>query len=50
MAFEGDSGRAAAIRLEKELVEDTPSPTHLVEDLAIQDEARKNLAAWKAAL
>ena len=50
MAGDGDSGRAAAIRLEKELVADTPSPAHLVEDIAIQDEARKNLAAWKAAL
>jgi hypothetical protein len=50
MAGDGDAGRTAAIRLEKDLVADTPSPTHLVEDLAIQDEARKNLAAWKAAL
>ncbi len=42
------SGKAEAIRIEAELVADTPSPAHLVEDLAIQDEAKKNLAAWKA--
>jgi hypothetical protein len=49
MAGDGAAGRMAAIRIEKELVADSPSPGHLVEDLAIQDEARKNLAAWKAA-
>lgn len=48
LAGEGASGRAEAIRIEKELVADSPSPAHLVEDLAIQDEAKKNLAAWKA--
>jgi hypothetical protein len=44
-----DGDRAAkseAIQIEKELVADSPSPGHLVEDLAIQEEARKDLAAW----
>ena len=45
----GDSAaRAEAIQIETDLVADTPSRSHLVEDLAIQDEAKKNLAAWKA--
>ena len=45
---DGDAAeRAEAIRIEAELVADAPSPGHLVEDLAIQDEAKKNLATWK---
>ena len=48
LAADGPSGRAEAIRIEKEIVADVPSPGHLVEDLAIQDEAKKNLLAWKA--
>lgn len=48
LAADGASERAEAIRIERELVADSPAPTHLVEDLAIQDEAKKNLAAWKA--
>ena len=48
----GDGGaaeRAEAVRIEEGLVADAPSPGHLVEDLSIQEEARKNLAKWKAA-
>jgi tetratricopeptide (TPR) repeat protein len=48
LAADGASGRAEAIRIERELIADSPAPSHLVEDLAIQDEAKKNLAAWKA--
>lgn len=48
LAADGASGREEAIRIERELVADSPAPAHLVEDLAIQDEAKKNLAAWKA--
>jgi hypothetical protein len=39
--------KAEAIRLEEGLVGDAPSPQHLIEDLKIQDDARKNLEAWK---
>jgi hypothetical protein len=48
LAAGGPSGRAEAIRIEKEIVAEAPSPGHLVEDLAIQDEAERNLLAWKA--
>ena len=48
LAADGPAGRAEAIRIEKEIVTDAPSPGHLVEDLAIQDEAKNNLLAWKA--
>jgi hypothetical protein len=48
LAADGPAGRAEAIRIAKELVADAPSPGHLVEDLAIQDEAKRNLIAWKA--
>jgi len=46
LADQGGAGKAEAIRIEKEILADTPSPGHLVEDLAIQAEARKNLSAW----
>lgn len=42
--------KAEAIRIEKELVADAPSPGHLVEDLAIQEEARRDLRAWSSRL
>ena len=48
LAADGSAGRAEAIRIEKELVADAPSPGHLVEDLSIQEEAKRNLLAWKA--
>jgi len=36
-----------AVKLEEGIVNDAPSPSSLIEDLKIQDDARKNLAAWK---
>ena len=39
--------RAEGIAIEEAVVADAPSPGHLVEELAIQEEARKNLAKWK---
>lgn len=48
LAAGGSGGRAEAIRIEKALVADAPSPNHLVEDLSIQEEARRNLLAWRA--
>jgi hypothetical protein len=41
--------KAEAVSLEQGLVEDSPSPQRLIEDLTIQEEARKNLEAWKKA-
>jgi tetratricopeptide (TPR) repeat protein len=46
LADRGGAGKAEAIRIEKEILADAPSPGHLVEDTSIQAEARKNLAAW----
>jgi tetratricopeptide (TPR) repeat protein len=40
------AGKAEAIRIEKEIVADAPSPGHVVEDTSIQAEAKKNLTAW----
>jgi hypothetical protein len=46
---DGDrTAKSEAIQIERELVADAPSPGHLVEDLAIQEEARRDLAAWSA--
>ena len=39
--------RAEAIKIEEGVVADSPSPGYLVEELAIQIEAKKNLAKWK---
>ena len=36
-----------AIRLEEQIVRDTPSEGHLVEELTLRDEARDNLERWK---
>lgn len=41
--------KAEAIALEEDLQKDSPSPMHLVEDVQIQEDARRNLAAWKKA-
>ena len=46
LAGQGGAGKAEAIRIEKEILADAPSPGHLVEDTSIQAEAKKNLAAW----
>jgi hypothetical protein len=46
----GDAGeQAEAVKLEEGLLDDSPSPQRLVEDLTIQEEARKNLEDWKKA-
>jgi hypothetical protein len=47
LADGGPAERAEAVRIEESLAADAPSPGHLVEDLSIQEEARKNLAKWK---
>jgi tetratricopeptide (TPR) repeat protein len=39
--------RAEAIKIEEGVVADSPSPGHLVEELAIQIDAKKDLAKWK---
>jgi tetratricopeptide (TPR) repeat protein len=45
----GPGERQEAISLLEALATDTPSPTHLVENLRLQDLARKDLAEWKKA-
>jgi hypothetical protein len=46
----GDAkAKAEAVALEEGILNDSPSPQHLVEELKIQDDARANLAAWKKA-
>ncbi len=47
LAKGGAAERAEAIGIEEKLVADPPSPGHLVEDLAVQREARKDLALWR---
>jgi hypothetical protein len=47
LADGGPAERAEAIRIEEQVVTDAPSPGHLVEDLSIQEEAKKDLAKWK---
>jgi tetratricopeptide (TPR) repeat protein len=47
LAEGGAAERAEAIGIEERLLADPPSPGHPVEDLAIQQEARKDLAAWR---
>jgi hypothetical protein len=42
-----DAERSEAIRIEEKLVSDSPSPGHLVEELSVQLEARKDLEKWK---
>lgn len=39
--------RAEAVLLEEALLREAPSPQHLVEDLAVQDQARRNLSEWR---
>ena len=48
LADGGAAEKAEAVQIERDLVSDAPSPGRLVEDLAIQDEARRNLGAWGA--
>ncbi len=48
--YKGDAKeKAEAIALEERIVADAPSPQKLVEELTIQELARRNLAAWKSA-
>jgi hypothetical protein len=47
LADGGPAERAEAVQIEEKLAADSPSPGHLVEDLSIQEEARKNLTKWK---
>jgi tetratricopeptide (TPR) repeat protein len=39
--------REEARALERAVVTDAPSPDHLVEELALQEQAKRNLEAWK---
>jgi len=39
--------RAEAIRIEEGVIREAPSPGHLVEDLATQDQARADLDRWR---
>ncbi len=48
LADGGAAEKVEAGQIEQDLVSDAPSPGHLVEDLGIQDEARRNLLAWRA--
>jgi len=48
LADGGAAEKAEAVQIERDLVSDAPSPGRIVEDLAIQDEARRNLAAPRA--
>ena len=46
--YRGNAGeKTEAIALEEALVADAPSPQHLIEEVKTQDDARRNLAAWK---
>ncbi len=48
--YRGDAkAKAEAIALEEALAGGAPSPQHLIEELKIQEDARRNLAAWKRA-
>ena len=47
LADGGPAERAEGVRIEETLAADAPSPGHLVEDLSIQEEAKRNLAKWK---
>jgi hypothetical protein len=47
LAEGGAPERAEAIGMEEKLLADPPSPGHLVEDLAVQQEAKKDLASWR---
>lgn len=39
--------RREAVPIERGVLSDSPSPGHLVEELAIQEEAKRDLEAWK---
>jgi hypothetical protein len=47
-ALERSGDRAGAVAIERSVGADLPAPEHLVEELAIQETARRNLASWQA--
>jgi tetratricopeptide (TPR) repeat protein len=47
LAEGGGAEHAEAIGIEEKLLADPPSSGHLVEDLAVQQEARRDLASWR---
>ena len=46
-ALERSGDRGSAVAIERSIAADLPAPDHLVEELAIQETARKNLASWQ---
>ncbi|HYK43422.1 MAG TPA: hypothetical protein VE007_13625 [Thermoanaerobaculia bacterium] len=47
----GDRGqREEAVRIEEALAADQPSEAHLVEEIALQEQARANLESWRKAV
>lgn len=48
-ALARSGARKEAVAIEEGIVADAAGPSHLVEELAIQEAARKNLAAWRKA-
>jgi hypothetical protein len=49
-ALERSGDRSSALAIERSLAADLPAPDHLVEELAIQETARKNLASWQTTI
>ena len=51
LTLSGDAAKteekSEAVSLEEAVLAGAPSPQHLVEDLAVQEQARANLAEWK---
>ena len=47
LAKGNETEKAEAVTLEESILNESPSPLHLVEDLNVQELARANLAAWK---
>lgn len=47
-ALSRNADRSEAIAVEERALAETPDPGHLVEELAIQETARKNLESWRA--
>ncbi|HXM77323.1 MAG TPA: hypothetical protein VN971_11135, partial [Thermoanaerobaculia bacterium] len=47
-ALERSGDRAGAVAIERSIAADLPAPERLVEELAIQETARRNLASWQA--
>ncbi len=47
LAHGATAERAEAVQVEDQVVAAAPSPVHLVEEIHIQEEAKRNLAGWK---